>query len=131
MPDQILSSVLAILRFWEFWRDRFQIDISYNFVGDPEIGNQILIRNLSGRPIILAYWELQWRRRWLPFQSVVTRMTPEHDIRDARIDPQSTYTLHFSGADYFDWGVRALKGKTIYIRLHVAGRRPILRKVYP
>jgi hypothetical protein len=49
---------------------------------------------------------------------------------DLRVESHSTHTLRFSDDDYFDWGVDALKGRRIFIRLYVAGRRSILRLVY-
>jgi hypothetical protein len=53
-----LSTLLAVVKLFELWRDRFRVDVSYNFTGNESIGNEILIRNLSSRPLILAYWEL-------------------------------------------------------------------------
>jgi hypothetical protein len=37
---------------------------------------------------------------------------------------------HFAGERYFDWGYKALNGRAIYIYLHIAGRKRIIRKVY-
>jgi hypothetical protein len=34
-----LSTLLAIIKVWEIWRDRFQLDVSYNFRSDGNIGN--------------------------------------------------------------------------------------------
>jgi hypothetical protein len=125
-----LSTLLAILKIWEIWRDRFQLDVSYSFTSDENIGNEILIRNLSSRPFILKYWELlygsgRWpRRKFEPIEHA------EHDAGDSRIEPHATLTLHFADAQHFSWGHEALKGRKIYIRIHIAGRKPILRLVY-
>lgn len=126
-----LSTLLGIIKIYELWRDRFQLDVDYNFTSDESVGNSILIRNLSGRPFILSYWELlycsgRWPRR--KFEAIEYR---EHDAGDSRVEPYSTYTLKFSEERYFAWGYKALKGRKIYIQLHVAGRKPILRLVYP
>lgn len=127
----VLSTLLAIVKVWEIWRDRFQLDISHSFTSDEGIGNDVLIRNLSARPIIISHWELvycsgRWPRR--KFQVIAYR---DYDAGDSRVEPQTTHTLHFSDQDYFDWGHGFLNGRRICIRLHVAGRKPILRLVYP
>ena len=122
--------MLALVKLYELWRDRFRVDISYNFTGSESVGNEILIRNLSGRPIILAHWELlhcagRWpSRRFERFESA------EFDDGDRRIEPHTTHVLRFADENYFSWSHTALNGRSIYIRLHVAGRRPILRFVY-
>lgn len=125
-----LSTVLALVKLWEVWRDRFRIDISYCFIGDPEQGNEVRIRNLSNRPFILAHWELLYcTGRW-PRRKFTDLSSAEFDAADRTVLPQSTHTLNFSEANYFDWGWKSLGGRRIFIRLHIAGRRPILRLLY-
>jgi hypothetical protein len=126
-----LSTLLAIVKLWELWRDRFRLEIGYSFAGDETVGNSILIRNLSSRPLILSYWEVLYcSGRW-PLRKFQDIACAEHDSGDRRIEPHSTLELHFAESDYFSWGHKALKGRRIYIRLFVAGRRPILKLVYP
>ena len=125
-----LSTLLALVKFYELWRDRSRVEISYNFTGDPNIGNEILIRNLSNRPQILTYWELLWcSGRW-PRRSFESFEGAEYDAGDCRLEAHTTLTLRFAEANYFAWGHSALKGRSIYIRLYFGGRRPTLRKVY-
>ena len=125
-----LSTLLALVKFYELWRDRSRVDVSYKFTGDPSIGNEILIRNLSHRPQILAHWELLYcSGRW-PRQDFESFESAENDAGDHRIEPHTTFTLRFAEANYFNWGHKALNGRSIYIRLYFAGRRAILRKVY-
>ena len=125
-----LSTLLAGVKLWEMWRDRFRVDIGCNFTGNPDIGNEIIVRNLTGYPIIVSYWEVLWISGYWPFRAQSTLTATEEHASDARIDAHSSLTLTFSGQDHFDWGVKALNGRTIYLRLYVAGRRPVLRKVY-
>jgi len=125
-----LSTVLAVIKGLEIWRDRFQLEVDHNFISDESMGNTILIRNLSSRPFILTYWELlycsgRWPRR--KFEALSSR---EHDERDCKIEPHTTHELYFADEHYFDWGYKSLKGRKIYIRLHIAGRKSILRLVY-
>jgi hypothetical protein len=126
----ILSTVLASVKLWEFWRDRFRLDVSYNFTGSEDVGNDILIRNLTGRPLILTYWELMYGTRRWP-RKYETVACPDHDDGDTRIDSHSTLTFNFSGERHFAWGAKVLRGRGVYIRLHIAGRRAFVRRVYP
>jgi hypothetical protein len=125
-----LSTLLAVVKLWEIWRDRFQIDLGCNLTGDPEIGNEIFIRNLTGRPAILCYWELLYCSGSWPCRKYSGISSPGPDAYDLRVDAHSSTTLGFSETDYFEWSEKALNGRKIYIRLHFAGQRPFLRKVY-
>ena len=126
-----LSTLLAAIKIWEIWRDRFHVDVSCNLTGSESIGNSVLIRNLSGRAFILSYWELLYCSGHWPNRRFQAFEHPEHDAGDTRIEPYSTCELHFADEHHFDWGHKALKGRQIYIRIHIAGRKPILRLVYP
>lgn len=123
--------MLAAVKLYELWRDRFRLEVSYNFTGSPYIGNDVLIRNLSGKPVILTHWELFYRSGHWPKRVNEHIESAEHDDGDTRIDLHATFTLHFSEATYFDWGHKALRGRRIYVRLHLAGRKPQCRLVYP
>lgn len=125
-----LSTLLAATKLWEFWRDRFRIEVSHNFTTHPDIGNEVLVRNLNDYPIILSYWELLWLSGRWPFLTQTPLESPDEYTNDTRIDAHSTLTLTFSGRNDFDWGVKAMKGRRIYLRLHFPGRLPKLHKVY-
>lgn len=126
-----LSTLLALLKLWELWRDRFRVEVGYNFAGDAEIGNAILVRNLSGKPIILSFWEVLYGSSRWPFRKFEDVAYPDHDFGDQKIEPHSSLKLHFSEERHFSWGHKVLKGKKIFIRLHIAGRKPIIKRVYP
>lgn len=125
-----LSTLLALVKLWELWRDRFRINIGYNMTGNPDIGNEIHIRNLSGTPAILCYWELFYRSHTWPFTRDKAIDSPGADACDIRIDPHSTKTFRFREADHSDWDWKTMKGRRIYIRLHIAGRQPVVKRVY-
>ena len=126
----ILSTLLASVKLWELWRDRFRIDIGRNFTSDPNIGNEIFIRNLSSKPVLLSYWELLHGSRIWPFQKFTGFESPSQDVSDIRIEPHSSKTFLFSDADYFSLSPKSLKGRKIYMRLYIVGRRPFLKKVF-
>jgi len=125
-----LSTLLAIVKLWELWRDRFRIDVDYNFSSNPENGNEILIRNLCANPVILTYWDLLYGSGIWPFRKFSFIELPDLGASDIQIEPHSSKTFSFSEENYFSWGAKSLNGRKIYIRLHVAGRRPVLKKVY-
>ncbi|MDR3401746.1 MAG: hypothetical protein P4L99_04530 [Chthoniobacter sp.] len=125
-----LSTLLALIKLWEIWRQRFRVEISYNFTSETDIGNKVLIRNLTGSPIILTHWELLYSSGYWPFRRFEPLESSEHDSGDCRIDAHATRVLSFSEANYFDTGPTSLKGRAIVIRLHIAGRRPVLCQVY-
>jgi len=125
-----LSTLLALVKLWEIWRDRFRLDIGSNLTSDPEIGNEIFIRNLSGYPLILSYWELLHGSGVWPFLKLSEFESPGPDASDLRIEAHSSKSFTFSEAYHFGWSEKSLKGRKIYMRLYIAGRRPILKKVY-
>ena len=118
-----LSTLLAFIKVWEVWSSRRRIEVSYSFIGLPEVGNDIIIRNLSDKPIIVTYWELLFCEKkgmkWVTYKNE----NPEEDTSDMPIPAHSSKTLNFSGQYYFDWGHKALGGKRLYLRLHIAGNR--------
>jgi len=123
-----LSTVLAFVKMWELWSRRSRIEVSYGFSGGPD-GNDIIIRNLSDKPMILTYWELLFCERkalkWIPYRNE----NPAENTRDLFISAHSSKTLNFSGQDYFEWGHKALGGKRLYLNLHIAGKRSAIKRL--
>jgi hypothetical protein len=126
-----LSTLLAFVKIFELWRDRFRVDVSYNFM-DINNGNEVLIRNLSNRQYILAHWELLYCSGHWPLRKFMTIVSSD-DIYDGdkQIGSNETHTLPFIGEYYFSWEPSVLNGRRIFIRLHIAGRSQILKQVYP
>lgn len=125
-----LSTLLALIKLIEVWRDRFRIDIGYSFCGDPVEGNKIYIRNLSGTPQLLEHWELFYRSTsWLSKKESFIASSDESSI-DTRIESHSSVSLRFIGINHFDWSRKDSKRSRIYIRLHLAGHQPIVKKVF-
>jgi hypothetical protein len=127
----ILSTLLALIKFTEFWRSRFRIDIGFLFNGLPELGNDIYVRNLTPYPVILGHWEVLRGSGIWPFRKFRTLVDPAEYAYDIRIDGYSSKKFSFREGDHFSWGEKALGKDKIYIRLYFAGRnRPLLKKVY-
>lgn len=125
-----LSTLLAIIKLWKLWNSRFRIDVGRSLTSEPEIGNQIFIRNLGSKPIILEYWQLHYCSRWWPIRKFEEFASPREDAADIKIPPHSSKTLSFTGQHHFSWGHKVLNGRSIYIKLYIAGRRPFYKKVY-
>jgi len=126
-----LSTILAVVKFWEIWRNRTRIEVSYNFTGSPDIGNEVIIRNLTGTPILITYWELLWRHKsWFRWKQS-KEISPNESFEDLKLGGHSNIKLTFREQDHFDWGSSAVGNDRIYLRLQIAGKtNPILRKVY-
>lgn len=124
----ILSTLLATVKFLEFWQARTKIDISYSFTSDPEIGNEIIIRNLGNKPILIAYWELFWQHRHWGKLITEDGTFPDYDFKDMKLDAHSSTYIQFLGSDYFGWGAKKLGKNKIFIHLHIAGRNKSVRK---
>ena len=126
-----LSTILGLLKVKEVWQKRFRIDIVPYFTSDSQRGNEIIIRNLGGEPIILTHWELLWVSGRRPLWKKVPFRSPEEVATDVRIDERSSHKLRFVEEDHFVWNPTALRGRKIYIHLWFAGRRRvIMRKVF-
>ena len=123
----VLSTLLALVKIWEVWSARRRIEISYSFMGVPEEGNDIIIRNISDKPFIVTFWELQFCEkkllRWVPYKTE----SPDEYNQDMCIQGHSTKTLNFSNHYYFEWGHKYLAGKRIYLKLYIAGKRKPVR----
>lgn len=128
----VLSTFLGALKACEMWRGRFRIDVGCALTGDAGLGNTVTIRNLGGKPVIVKYWELLWvTGRW-PRRTESVFNSPAEYATDIPVAPGSSRTLRFVGEDYFGWGDRALKGRSLNIRLYIVGRpRSLLRRLYP
>lgn len=127
----VLSTILAAVKGWELWRDRFRIEVGGSFTSAPDIGNEVRIRNLSLKPLILVHWEVFYGSGIWPFRKETSICDRDYDASDATIAPASTHTLTFAGESYFSTSHDRLKGRSVYIRLHIAGRGTIRRKLYP
>lgn len=123
----VLATILGLVKLYELWRDRFRITISY-YLFDAENGTCIDIINLSHQPVILQHWELVRRKGSWPRSNYTDISSQDFGSPRTKIEPHSTHSLYFEGENYFAWG--SDKPGKVMIRLHIAGRRPVLKKVY-
>ncbi|SDE86792.1 hypothetical protein SAMN05216464_110117 [Mucilaginibacter pineti] len=56
-----VSSLLAFVKFYELWRDRFRMETYLNIDG-PDQDKEIVFINLSSKPIYVKYIELFWAK---------------------------------------------------------------------
>lgn len=124
-----ISVLLAAIKIWELIRDRVRVEIGGNFTSSESEGNEIYIRNVSPKAVILIYWEVffgkagLWRREERHIESA-------ESSAGTTIAASSTCTLEFRHEHYFLTDAATLNGRAIWIRLYFAGRRPIVRKIY-
>lgn len=64
-----------------------------------------------------------------PFRKERCLVSSDVDASDWSIAAHSTLSLPCREGEHFAWGPAELQGDRIFIRLHFAGRRPILREV--
>ncbi|HEY9017574.1 hypothetical protein [Thiomicrospira sp.] len=122
----VLSSMLAGIKIYEFWGNRFRVNTRSNFTSDHNEGNQISIRNLNKEPIILEHWELYYKKGYWPFAKLSEIASPGPESCDTQIKSHNSLTLYFTDGDHFSWR----SGRKIVIKLWIAGRRPFYRTVY-
>ncbi|WP_417427045.1 hypothetical protein [Hoeflea sp.] len=127
----ILSMSLAIIKVWELWQGRFKVDVSGSFTSAYDIGNTIYIRNLSPYAVILTHWEIYYARRFWPFSQREVAADRDFDAGDTTIEKASSYSLTFANEEYFSTSHKRLNGRSLYVKLHFAGRKPVRRRIYP
>lgn len=127
----LLSTGLAGIKVYEWWRDRDRLDISFGSSSSVEHGNQIQIRNLSSRPIIIMHWQL-----FFAFDSKGKRDfefvdSADYDDGDLTIAAHASKQFNFYEARYFSTSDKQVRGRSIYLRLCIAGRKDLTTKLYP
>lgn len=124
----ILSTGLAIR---EIQKARVKLEVGFTFTGDIEhLGNRIFLRNLSDKPIVITWWQLQWcKKKWFRWE-MFDGIDPDDHFTDIVVLPHSSYTIVFSGENYFDSSKKLYEGGAIVLYLLVSGRSwPIRMKV--
>jgi hypothetical protein len=126
-----LSSGLAVIKGWELWRDRFRLDVAGAFTSDPQIGNDIKIRNLSTKPLLVTHWEVFYCSGSWPFRKESAISSQDYDSGDFTVAPVTTHTLTFAEESYFSTATAHLKERSVCVRIHIAGRGTFRRTLYP
>ena len=126
-----LSTALALIKIYEFRKNSFRIEVTYNFRGLPHLGHDINIHNISDKsPVVIIYWELYTQSKsWFKKNTYVFELA--EDECQIKIDPHHTKTLHFINEKYFYLHKsNILKDKKIFIKLYIPGRKPVQKLVY-
>ena len=58
-----LSTILAVIKVFEFWKSRLCVYTSFAFTDEPDRGNEIIIENPSNQGLIIKHWELIWKKK--------------------------------------------------------------------
>lgn len=116
----VLSTLLAGFKLFEYWNNRFKIEVAPLFRSVPELGHDISIKNLSPKPILLEYMEFFKKDG----ENIVYLWSPEDSFINVRIEPYDNKLFNFREGDYFGWNT-----DEVYIRLSFAGKKEITRKI--
>lgn len=126
----LLSTCLAGIKVFEWWRDRDRLDISFGSSTSVEHGNQIQIRNLSNRPIIIKHWELFFAFDPKGKKGFEIVESADYDDGDLTIAAHTSKQWNFCEERYFSTSDKHLRGRSIYLRLCIAGRKDLTTKLY-
>lgn len=127
----VISTLLATKEIFQWWHDRDRFDASLTTSSNVDAGHNLKITNLSSKTILISHWELFLsfdRKGKKGYQCIVFEDFDSHDIS---MDPRTSKQLHFSEGDYFSISEKSLQGRSIYLKLWIAGRSPWVKKLYP
>lgn len=127
----VISTLLATKEIFQWWKNRDRFDASLTTSSSADIGHNLKITNLSGRTILISHWEL-----FLSFDKKGKReydciVFEDLDSNDISLDPNTSRQLYFSESDYFSVSEKSLRGRSIYLKMWIVGRRPWVKKLYP
>jgi hypothetical protein len=127
----LLSTVLAAIKIAEWWRDRIQLDISFTCTTSEYEGNSIVIRNLYSMPIIITYWEIFLAKNLWDKSDNEPIESADFDAGDQVVAAHASVHWNYSEARFFSTSEKVLKGRSIFLKLYIAGRKSVVRKLYP
>lgn len=120
----VLSTVLAILKFRETWRDRFRI-VTLLTSG---LDNQVHITNLYSKSVTIINYELYWAKNKNSETDYLQIDTGSENCCNIALASAETCVLDFSGQ--YSFSLNNKKGN-LYIRLYIAGRnKPVTQLLY-
>ena len=125
-----LSTLLGALKILEYWDDRFRLEVDHDFPDDPNEGKKITLRNLTSNPVTIPYKELLVRRKWWFFQKYEEVPSTNEPPYDVIIFAHSSHTFNYKDMSNFSLKSKLLAGKTIYLKIWIAGRRPLTLVVH-
>lgn len=126
----ILSTILAGVKGFELWRDRHRVEVEGRFTSSEHEGNEIRVRNLSSRPLIVTYWQVSHRKGVWPWFKWDEICSAEFDAQDLKIEPNSSNNFTFVDEHYFSTSPKALKGRRVVFTLHLAGIGRMRRVIF-
>ena len=126
----VLSTLLAIIKIYEKWQDRFRIETSYSFSPPEHGGNEIIIENPTDTPVMINYWQLLWIKGFFK-KEITDGRSPDEGYCSITIAAHGRHTLYFNELDYFSTNHKTISKGKLYLDLHVIGRRrPVRLQVY-
>ena len=120
-----LSTILGVFKIKEYMEARFKVGTSYVWRSDEYLGNDIVVQNLSSKPVLLDYMEVFYIKKsgWFKKEKVVL-WSPEDETLNIKIDSLAGEKFTFNESNYF-----STTGKEIYLQLFFAGKKAIEKSV--
>jgi len=118
----VLSIFLFCIKVYEMWRARYQLAADFAWSSDMAAGNLLHIHNLTGRQIVVTYWDVFFAHGpWLE-RGKETKVSADWDNAVCPIPAYSTLTLTFNNFEYFNADDRVRNGRKLYVTVHAAGK---------
>lgn len=116
------SAVFGVVRLRDRWQSRFRLSVVPLLRDSPTQGHEITIHNLYARQVNISYYELVKISGWPFFRSETCLSSPEGHRYGVEIGADSSHTMDFAEDEFFSTSAKALRGKKIILRLHIAGK---------
>lgn len=125
----VLSTILAIIKIYEIWISRRRVEITCYFDGREDVGNDVIVRNISDKQMIITYWKLSFCKREGLFWKEYNSEEPLQDACDIFIPPHTSKKFNFSNEQYFSWSFLPMKTQRIFFEIFIAGRNRSIKKI--
>jgi hypothetical protein len=123
-----VATILAIIRVWEFVRDRRQLHLTYSSM-DRE--TKIVVSSIGKNSVFVQSYFLYWRSsRWFGKRKALDLAFPEDEIINHSVSIDKPLVLIFAEQNYFSMRRSDMPNAKLYLGLIISGRRnPIILKV--
>lgn len=129
----LLSTILATIKIYEIKNEIGKIN-GFFVKGDPSTRDSNTIRitiwNSTCGPIEIRQWQVFIASGYWPFRNFTeVSRKPDDDYSNQRIESLEIGDINFQQKSIDIWAETEFHKKKAYIRLHLSGRRPMMRRL--